>query len=91
MRACTYCKYHQTVVPVESDEGYYYTFHQNGQYKRDEHGCYLLEYRLSPTELWPYVMKTDYIRPRITDKDWKKHTPLPMIQLKKANTLPRII
>jgi hypothetical protein len=37
------------------------------------------------------VMKTDYIRPHRSDKDWKRHTPFPMVQLKKANTLPRII
>ena len=78
MRSCTYCKYNKSVIPVESDQGYYYTFHQNGSCKQDEHGCYRLEYRLSPTEPWPYVMKTDYLRP---NKGWKKHTPFPMVRL----------
>uniref|UniRef100_A0A6C0KVU7 Uncharacterized protein n=1 Tax=viral metagenome TaxID=1070528 RepID=A0A6C0KVU7_9ZZZZ len=76
-----YCKYKST-IPVESDQGYYYTFQKTGEYKRDEHGCYLLEYRLSPTEPWPYVMKLEYLRPNKSDKDWKKHTPFPMIRLK---------
>jgi hypothetical protein len=92
MRSCTYCKY-TTIHPVQSDQGYYY-IHKNGKYKQDDHGCYVLEYRLSPTEPWPYVMKTDYIRPLTSDNDWKKHTPFPTVQLKlvkKANTLPRII
>lgn len=80
----TYCKYTEA-TPVESDQGYYYTFHQNGRVKQDEHGCYLLEYRLSPIEPWPYVMKTEYIRQDKPNKEWKKHTPFPMVKLVKTS------
>lgn len=92
MRACAYCKYDRGIIPVESDQGYYYTFHQNGRVKRDEHGCCVLEYRLSPTEPWPYVMKREYLPPaKPVHKVYKNHIPLPMVRLKKANALSCII
>ena len=78
------------------DQGYYYTFNHNGTIKMDEHGQYVLEYRLSETEPWPYVLKTEYIRPveLILPKPVQRsffckynsqHIPLPMIQIVKEN------